>query len=141
MMNKELYYLIDTDLTLYTIKGKAIKDCFDKCISPLDIVSQVGNETQAELVHELRLQYVKDLENGLMNALDKLSIYHNLLSMDYDDYDDLDLEQYDKLMFENVYGEQRKKDFDYYDMLRELTEWGNYQALDFLDMFGDNEDE
>ena len=60
MMDKELYYLIDTDLTLYTIKGKAIKDCFDKCISPLDIVSQVGNETQAELVHELNLKYVKD---------------------------------------------------------------------------------
>ena len=86
-------------------------------------------------------QYIKSLENGLMNALDKLSIYHNLLSMDYDDYDDLDLEQYDKLMFENVSGEQRKKDFDYYDMLRELTNWGNYQALEFLEKFGDNEDE
>lgn len=106
-MNKELYYLIDTDLTLYAIKGKAIKDCFDKCISPLDIVSQVGNETQAELVHELNLKYVKDLENGLINALDELSKYD--------------------------------KNFDYYDKLRELTEWGNYQALDFLDMFGDNE--
>ena len=53
-MNKELYYLIDTDLTLYTIKGKAIKDSFDKCISPLDIVSQVGNENIEELIQELK---------------------------------------------------------------------------------------
>ena len=33
------------------------------------------------------------------------------------------------------------KEFDYYDKLRELTNWGNYQALDFLDMFSDNDDE
>ena len=109
-MDKELYYLIDTDLTLYTIKGKAIKDCFDKCISPLDIISQVGNETQAELVHELRLQYVKDLENILMNALDELSMWYD-------------------------------ENFDYYDMLSKLSNWTNSEILDFLDMFGDNEDE
>ena len=53
-MDKKLYYLIDTDLTLYTIKDKAIKDCFDKCISPLDIVSQVGNENIEELIQELK---------------------------------------------------------------------------------------
>lgn len=53
-MNKNLYYLIDTDLTLYTIKEKAIKDSFDKCISPLDIVSQVGNENIEELIQELK---------------------------------------------------------------------------------------
>lgn len=110
-MDKELYYLIDTDLTLYTIKGKAIKDCFDKCISPLDIVSQVGNETQAELVHELRLQYVKDLENILMNALDELIQYYN---------------------------EDNKYHFDYYDLLSKLSNWTNSEVLDFLDMFGDN---
>ena len=53
-MDKKLYYLIDTDLTLYIIKDKAIKDCFDKCISPLDIVSQVGNENIEELIQELK---------------------------------------------------------------------------------------
>ena len=34
-----------------------------------------------------------------------------------------------------------KKDIDYYDKLRELTDWGNYQALEFLEKFGDNDDE
>ena len=53
-MDKKLYYLIDTDLSLYIIKDKAIKDCFDKCISPLDIVSQVGNENIEELIQELK---------------------------------------------------------------------------------------
>ena len=53
-MDKKLYYLIDTDLTLYIIKDKAIKDCFDKCVSPLDIVSQVGNENIEELIQELK---------------------------------------------------------------------------------------
>ena len=53
-MDKKLYYLIDTDLTLYTIKDKAIRDCFDKCISPLDIVSQVGNENIEDLMQELK---------------------------------------------------------------------------------------
>ena len=28
------------------------------------------------------------------------------------------------------------KDFDYYDTLRELTNFGNYEALDFLDRLG-----
>lgn len=109
-MNSDVYYLIGSDMTLYTIKGKAIKDSFDKCISPLDIVSQVGNETEMELSHALDLQYVKDLENGLISALDKLAEYIG------------------------------RSEFDYYDMLRELTNWGNYQALDFLDMFSDNDD-
>jgi len=53
--------------------------------------------------------YVKTLEEGLMNALDKLS--------------ELD------------------KDFDYYDTLRELTHFGNYEALDFLDRLGSDNNE
>ena len=64
-----------------------------------------------ELIHELDLDYVKKLENGLINALDEL--FHK-----------------SKKINEN---------FDYYDKLRELTGMGNYQALDFLDMFSDNE--
>lgn len=110
MEKEKVCYLIDSGMNLYIIKEKAIKDSFNKCIAPLDIVSQVGNETQAELVHELNLKYVKDLENGLISALDELA---------------------------KLYG----KGFDYYDELRELTNWGNYQALDFLDMFSDNEEE
>lgn len=35
---------------------------------------------------------------------------------------------------------QCKENFDYYDTLRELTNWGNFQALEFLEKFGDNED-
>jgi hypothetical protein len=85
--------------------------------------------------------YIKELENGLMNALDEIIIYHKLLSKDYDNYNKLDSEQYNMLMFENIGGEIIKKDIDYYDKLRELTNWGNYQALEFLEKFGDNEDE
>lgn len=35
---------------------------------------------------------------------------------------------------------QLEENFDYYDTLRDLTGFGNFQALDFLDMFSDNED-
>ena len=95
------------------IKEKKIIECFDKLITPLDIYSQVGNETGVELMqelgHELDTNYVELLENGLIKALDELS--------------------------------QKEDDFDYYDKLRELTDFGNYQALDFLDMFSDNEGE
>lgn len=31
--------------------------------------------------------------------------------------------------------------FDYYDTLRELTGWGNFKALEFLEKFGDNDEE
>lgn len=103
--------VIDSNMTVYRIKEKKMVECFDKLITPLDIYSQVGNETEEELIHELDLDYVKKLENGLINALDELS--HK-----------------SKKMNEN---------FDYYDKLRELTGMGNYQALDFLDMFSDNE--
>ena len=85
--------------------------------------------------------YIKELENGLMNALDEIIIYHKLLGKNYDNYNKLDLEQYNMLMFENINGEIMKKDIDYYDKLRELTNWGNYQALEFLEKFGDNDDE
>lgn len=55
------------------------------------------------------INYVEQLENGLMKALDELS--------------------------------QKSEDFDYYDKLRELTNFSNYQALDFLDMYSDNKGE
>lgn len=54
-------------------------------------------------------QYIKSLENTLMNALDELSIWYD-------------------------------EDFDYYDMLSKLSNWTNSEVLDFLDMFGDNEE-
>ena len=54
MEKEKVCYLIDSSMNLYTIKEKAIKDCFDKCISPLDIVSQVGNENIEELMQELK---------------------------------------------------------------------------------------
>jgi hypothetical protein len=85
--------------------------------------------------------YIKELENGLMNALDEIIIYHKLLGKNYDNYNKLDLEQYNMLMFENIGGEIVKKDIDYYDKLRELTNWCNFQALEFLEKFGDNDDE
>ena len=101
--------VIDSNMNIYKVNAKKITECFDKLIAPLDIYSQVSNESEMELVHELNIDYVKKLENGLMKALDELS--------------------------------QKEDNFDYYDKLRELTDFGNYQALDFLDMFSDNEGE
>ena len=108
-MNRDYCIVIDNGGNVYRIKQQAIAKCFDKIIAPLDIISQVGNESEMEIAQQLGLNYVKQLENGLMSALDRLS--------------------------------QLDKDFDYYDTLRELTGFGNYQALDFLDMFSDNEGE
>ena len=112
-LNEPYSIVIDSNMNIYKIKEKKIIECFDKLIAPLDIYSQVGNETGVELMqelgHELDINYVELLENGLMKALDELS--------------------------------QKEDNFDYYDKLRELTDFGNYQALDFLDMFSDNEEE
>ena len=112
-LNEPYSIVIDSNMNIYKIKEKKIIECFDKLIAPLDIYSQVGNETGVELMqelgHELDINYVELLENGLMKALDELS--------------------------------QKEDNFDYYDKLRELTNFGNYQALDFLDMFSDNEEE
>ena len=99
--------VIDSNMNIYKVNAKKITECFDKLIVPLDIYSQVSNESEMELVHELNIDYVKKLENGLIKALDELS--------------------------------QKEDNFDYYDKLRELTGFYNYQALDFLDMFSDND--
>lgn len=96
--------IIDEDMNLYKMENKNFEKIREH------IVSQVANDTEEELVHELNIDYVKKLENGLMNALDELSIKSKRLG----------------------------KDFDYYDKLRELTDFGNYRALDFLDMFSEN---
>ena len=110
MFNEKPYVIvIDRGGKLFKIKEKTMQECFDKIIAPLDIISQVGNESEIEIEHEIGLDYVKQLENGLMSALDELS--------------------------------QKEDNFDYYDKLRKLTDFGNYQALDFLDMFSDNEGE
>lgn len=109
-MNRDYCIVIDNGGNVYKVKQQAMTQCFDKIIAPLDIISQVGNESEMEIAHEIGLDYVKQLESGLMSALDELSISSG--------------------------GE-----FDYYDKLRELTGFGNYQALDFLDMFSDNEGE
>lgn len=109
-MNRDYCVVIDNGGNIYKVKQQAMTKCFDKVIAPLDIISQVGNESEMEIAHEIGLDYVKQLESGLMSALDELSISSG--------------------------GE-----FDYYDKLRELTGFGNYQALDFLDMFSDNEEE
>ena len=108
-MNRDYCIVIDNGGNVYRVKQRVMTQCFDKIIAPLDIISQVGNESEMELVHELNIDYVKKLENGLIKALDELS--------------------------------QKEDNFDYYDKLRELTDFGNYQALDFLDMFSDNEGE
>ena len=105
--------VIDSSMNIYKVREKKMIECFDKLITPLDIYSQVANETGVELMqelgHKLDVNYVEQLENGLMKALDELS--------------------------------QKSEDFDYYDKLRELTGFYNYQALDFLDMYSDNEEE
>ena len=111
-LNEPYSIVIDSNMNIYKIKEKKIIECFDKLITPLDIYSQVANETGVELMqelgHELDVNYVELLENGLMKALDELS--------------------------------QKEDNFDYYDKLRELTGFYNYQALDFLDMYSDNEE-
>lgn len=58
-------------------------------------------------------EYIKSLENTLMNALDELIGYYN----------------------------EDHEYFDYYDLLSKLSNWTNSEVLDFLDKFGDNEDE
>lgn len=145
-MNKEYCTIINENGDIIKVKASVVKKCFDNIISPLDIISetkcndnvskddyitiidkdmnlykvesknfekiredvisQVANETEKDLVHELNINYVKKLENGLMGALDELANKNNI--------------------------------FDYYDKLRELTDFDNYQTLDFLDMFSDN---
>ena len=109
-MNRDYCVVIDNGGNVYKVKQQTMLKCFDNIIAPLDIISQVGNESEMEIAHEIGLDYVKELENGLMSALDELAISSG--------------------------GE-----FDYYDKLRELTGFGNSQALDFLDMFSDNEEE
>lgn len=106
-MNRDYCIVIDNSGNVYKVKQRAMTQYFDKIIAPLDIINQIGNESEMELVHELNIDYVKKLENGLIKALDELS--------------------------------QKEDNFDYYDKLRELTDFGNYQALDFLDMFSDND--
>ena len=100
-MNRDYCIVIDNGGNVYRVKQQAM--------TQLDIISQVGNESEMEIAHEIGLDYVKQLESGLIKALDELS--------------------------------QKEDNFDYYDKLRELTGFGNYQALDFLDMFSDNEEE
>jgi hypothetical protein len=95
--------IIDSDMNLFKVEKDSINT------NNMKVISQVANETEYELLHELGTTYLKQVENGLIKALDKLS--------------ELD------------------KDFDYYDTLRELTGFGNFEALDFLDMFSDNEEE
>lgn len=108
-LNEPYSIVIDSNMNIYKVKEKTMQKCFDKIIAPLDIINQIGNESEMELVHELNIDYVKKLENGLIKALDELS--------------------------------QKEDNFDYYDKLRELTNFSNSRALDFLDMYSDNEGE
>ena len=74
MFNEKPYVIvIDRGGNLFKIKEKTMQKCFDKIIAPLDIINQIGNESEMELVHELNIDYVKKLENGLIKALDELS--------------------------------------------------------------------
>lgn len=93
-------YIIDSDGNVMIVNQDKLK------INEQDIISMVGNESELEIVHQLGIQYIKQLEDGLMKALDEIS--------------------------------QLSKDFDYYDKLRELTGFTNYDALDFLDMYSEN---
>lgn len=69
MFNEKPYVIvIDRGGNLFKIKEKTMQECFDKIIAPLDIISQVGNESEIEIAHEIGLDYVKQLENGLMSA-------------------------------------------------------------------------
>ena len=52
-LNEPYSIVIDSNMNIYKIKEKKIIECFDKLIAPLDIYSQVGNETGVELMQEL----------------------------------------------------------------------------------------
>ena len=58
-------------------------------------------------------EYIKSLENTLMNSLDVLYKYYNMNTECY----------------------------DYYDILSSLSNWTNSEVLDFLDKFGDDDHE
>lgn len=110
MQDNKYSIVIDSDKNFFKIKQETMQKCFDEIISPLDIATQTGNESEMELVHELNIDYIKKLENGLMSALDELARASKEL----------------------------KEDFDYYEKLREFTDFRNFEALDFLDMFSEN---
>lgn len=58
-------------------------------------------------------EYIKHLEDGLINALDEMcSLYKEL---------------------------GRKKDFDYFDKLCDLSGMGNTEALNYLDKYSEND--
>ena len=102
-MNRDYCVIIDNGGNVYKIRVQAMLKCFDDIIAPLDIINQVSNNNEMEIAHEIDLGYIKQLENGLIKALDELS--------------------------------QAKADFNYYDKLRELTDFSDSQVLDFLNMF------
>ena len=58
MFNEKPYVIvIDRGGNLFKIKEKTMQKCFDKIIAPLDIINQIGNESEMELVHELNIDY------------------------------------------------------------------------------------
>lgn len=108
--NNEGYSIvIDSNFNIYRIKERTMQKCFNEIIAPLDIISQVKNANESDILDELGLNYLTYIEQ-LENGL---------------------MKALDELS-------QNGKDFDYYDKLRELTNFGNYQALDFLDKFSEN---
>lgn len=49
MFNEEPYVIvIDRGGNLFKVKEKTMQKCFDKIIAPLDIINQIGNESEME---------------------------------------------------------------------------------------------
>lgn len=51
MFNEEPYVIvIDRGGNLFKIKEKIMQKCFDKIIAPLDIINQIGNESERTIL-------------------------------------------------------------------------------------------
>lgn len=136
-LNEPYSIVIDSNMNIYKVKEKKMIECFDKLIAPLDIYSQVGNETEEELAHELGLDYVKALEDGLMKALDELSQKSKKLNEGFDyDFENCKNESEYKEICDKVLtlaNELVEKLDNHYDKLNDIDEYIGYYIDNSID--------
>lgn len=104
-------------------KNKLIGNDIDELIFDYDKLDAYNRK--AILISVIQ-HYVNEYDEGIRN-----NGYHDLYIAELEN---ALMTALDTLVAEN-------DRYDYYDTLRELTGWGNYQALEFLEKFGDNEDD
>lgn len=69
IFDEERYSIvIDSNMNIYKVREKKMIECFDKLITPIDIYSQVANETGVELMQEqMRLDLQATTEKVLIS--------------------------------------------------------------------------